>query len=946
MIEKYGFISVADTPVEELGGVLRELRHKETGARVAWLDRASDNKTFGIAFRTVPEDDTGVFHILEHSVLCGSRRYPVKEPFVELMKSSMKTFLNAMTFPDKTFYPVSSRNDKDFVNLMRIYLDAVFFPAIYEKPEIFYQEGWHYELRAGQAPCYKGVVFNEMKGALSSPDAIMRNALNRILFPDTCYRFVSGGDPAHIPELSYERFIAAHKRFYHPSNAYIFLDGSVDLELILKILSEEFLCRFTYREPEAQIAYQKPVAAGTHTCYYEVSPNEKLGKRARTAWAFGLGDYTDRLELTAMQALAQLLSGSNESPLKQQILSLELAENVNLGVMSGLQQNYVVLSADNFREDQGQQIKDKLLDILAQQIRDGLDRQHLKAILSNMEFQERERDYGYMPQGIGLGMNVLGSWLYGGEPAANLSVAPLFAQLHSLVDSGWYEQLLEKVFFSNPHTGQVLLLPSHTLGQEKVAREQMQLEKALEHSDRQAWLAQLEKLDAWQTSADTPEDISKLPRLALSDISPDPEDIPRVEKIIDGVTVLHHPLSTGGIGYWRLYFDISDLREDALAHIALLCQILGKLGTKQHSAMQLQKQRSMDVGNMDFWVTAHSCRNVPEVCRSFLCVSFSALEEKLPQAIKLVLEILTETDFTCTDPLKTMLQQAKTGMENMVVGSGHQIGMLRTLAGISAEGVVQECTGGYSYLQALKAMQVADLPEILENYCKKVFTTGRMLMSATGKLDERLIEDLIAGLAVTQRKPILCAAKPWGPRKEGVIIPADISFAVQTGPCLYNGHMQVAAQIASLAYLWNAVRVQGGAYGAGLSISDSGCGTFYSYRDPNSIRSLGQYQHTADFVRNFAASQPDLTGFIIGTIAGTEPVLLPGKQGAMSDAWYLKGISYEDRCRDRRNILSMTAADLAAVEGTLRSLCASSGICVVGSKAHVEACGLDQVYTL
>ncbi len=941
----HNFRVVNIRPLEELDCQIYELRYEKNGARLVWLDRNSENKTFGIGFRTIPSDDTGVFHILEHSVLCGSESYPVKEPFVDLLKGSMKTFLNAFTFPDKTFYPVSSRNDQDFANLMRVYLDAVFFPAIYTKPEIFRQEGWHYELRQGQPPSIKGVVFNEMKGALSSPDALMRNALNRAMFPDTCYRFVSGGDPAHIPELTYEQFLDAHRHFYHPSNAYIFLDGNVDLDGVLSLL-DACLGRFDHQEMDTAVPHQRPVQAGKSVGYFALSAGEKPDKKARVALGFGLGDYTSRREVMAMQVIGDLLCGSNQAPLKQALLSAGLAENVGFGVMNGIRQNYVVLSADNLEEGKLEQLKETAFDVLRRQVRDGMDHAHLRSILANLELQYRERDYGYMPQGLGLGMDVMGSWLYGGDPAQNLTMGPLFAELNSLVDEGWYEQLLKKTIFANDHTCEVLLLPSHTLAREKLEAENARLTKAGESWDEALLLAQQASLDAWQASTDSPEDVAKLPKLTLSDISEKPEDIPTQVDTVKGVTVLRHGLPTGGISYWNLYFDISDFTEEELSAASFLCVALGSLATEQYTAMQLQKQTNFYTGKLHFYLNCYSKHNAPETCKTYLSVSFSALEKNLPQAIDLVLEILNRTRFDSHKQLREVLAQCKTGMEQTVAGSGNAIGMKRVMAGVSAEGVVQECTGGYTYLQYLKQADVEALAATLEALCRRAVTAGRLTLSITGSQAHMPINSLLSGLAGGEEAAPHCALKPWGPRKEGIIIPANISFAAQGGLCPHSAHMQAAAQIASLAYLWNAVRVQGGAYGAGLSIADRGCGAFYSYRDPNAARSLEQFGATADFIRDLAASGQDLTGFIIGTIAGTEPVLLPGKLGGVADAWYFKDVTYESRCAFRKSLLTMTAADLAALEAPLRALCESTGVCVVGSEAHVESCNLDQIHTL
>ncbi len=942
------FRVTAISHIDELAADLVQMEHEKSGARLVWLDRASDNKTFGIAFRTTPEDDTGVFHILEHSVLCGSEKYPVKDPFVELMKSSMQTFLNAITFPDKTVYPVSSRNDKDFTNLMRVYLDAVFFPAIYTKPEIFYQEGWHYELRDGEPLSYKGVVFNEMKGALASPDDRMQEELERLLFPDTCYRYNSGGDPVHIPELTYEKFVATHKRFYHPSNSYIFLDGSVDLPTCLGILDQEYLSRFTRQEMHTEVATQKPVT-GHSTRYYAVAPSEPLEGKARVAWGYCLGDYTCRKERVAMQVLSELLCGSNQAPLKKQILTM--AGDGSLRVISEMKQSYVILSAEHLDEKNVPALKASIDDTLRHLIETGLDHDHLRAALANLELQARERDYHWIPQGIGLGMDMLESWLYGGDPGANLPMAPLFAELNALVDTGWYESLLETVLLRNDHTCQMLLLPSHSIGDEEKQAESERLraaEASWTPAQRAALAAQQANIDAWQASKDKPEDVAKLPRLELADISELPENIPTQVDAVHGVTVLRHDIPAGGIGYWNLYFDIRDLPEAALSQASLLCEVLGKLPTKHHSQQELNKKIRFTMGNLQFSVQSYSRDNAPEDCGVYLCAGFSALESKLQDAAALLVEILTETDFSQTGPIQELVQQTKMQMEQSVVDAGNRIGMYRVLAGISAEGVASECTSGFTYLQAVREMAAhpEGLGQTLQALAQRLLCTGRLTLSVTGGQKDAPAHILTDGLPAGEKAPQNCVLKPWGIKREGIVIPADISFAEQGGHIPYAGKSMVAGHVASLAYLWNAVRVQGGAYGVGMRPASSGVGVFYSYRDPNALRSLGCYRQTPDFMHSFVEAAPDITGFIIGTISATEPLLLPGGQGKAADGWYFRGTTYADRCTLRKEILSTTLADLAGLEADLRKFCDEGAICVVGARAQVEACDLDTVYVL
>lgn len=965
----HGFLVRSVRFLPELEAQLVEMEHVKSGARLVWLDRKEENKTFAIAFRTLPEDDTGVFHILEHSVLCGSDKYPVKEPFVELMKSSLQTFLNAFTFPDKTVYPVCSRNDKDFANLVRVYMDAVLHPAIYHKPEIFRQEGWHYELTEGQTePVYKGVVFNEMKGAYADKDTRTYFEIDRRLFPDTAYRFSSGGHPAHIPELTYEQFLDAHRRFYAPSNSYIYLDGQMDIQAVLAILDGEYLCDYTRRDDQPEFVLQRPVKSGLVRSRYEISPSEPAENKAQLAWGCVYGTYADREKVMAVEALADALSGGSEAPLKRRLVSQGLAQDVRvIGGLGGASLQYeAIISVTHMDENRADEVESAIREELERLVREGLDHQQLSATLANLEFQYRERDYGRMPQGLGIGLDVMSSWLYGGDPAAHLEVGPLFASLNRKLEEGWFEALLEQVFLKNDHFCRVLMLPSATLGDEERAEEAARLQAARAGwaaEDEAALLAQQAALDAWQTSADTPEALAAIPTLQISDIPAKPEDIPTEACRLGDVPLLRHALPTGGIGYVNLYFDAGDLTGEQLSLASLLCALLGELNTERYSGAQLQKLQRSLTGALSFKAEdPYGNIHRPEEWRMFLCASFSAVEAKLEKAAELVTEILTGTLFDDLKRIRELLRQCAIQAEQNVSEAGHICAITRISAGQWVGGAVSEHTRGVSYCQWLKGTEKAfeqrgaALAEELKALCAKLFTAGRLTISVTGAEDAAcaaLEKTLLAGLPRSERVELLCAARPWGVRREGIVIPSDVSYAALGGGLLapgvpYRGDLQVMSQAVSLAWLWNAVRVQGGAYGVGLTVGDNGSACYYSYRDPGAARSLGCYRQAADFLTQFAAGAPDLTGMITGTVAKSDPLLLPGKKGRAADGLYFKGVTYADRCLRREETLSATPEKLSAWAEALRALGERGGVCVIGSRQLVESCGgeLEQIITL
>ncbi|MGI6255970.1 MAG: insulinase family protein [Acutalibacter sp.] len=927
----FGFEEIRSIPLEELGGILHQYEHQKTGAQLCWLDRPEENKTFAITFRTIPQDDTGVFHILEHSVLCGSDKYPVKEPFVELLKNSLNTFLNAFTFPDKTMYPVCSRNQEDFQNLISVYLDAVFHPLIYSRPEIFRQEGWHYEVENGLS--YKGVVFNEMKGATASADALMDAECGRRMFPDTCYRHISGGDPAHIPDLTYEDFLAAHRKYYHPSNARIFLDGDLDLEPVLALL-DGVLAPYTRQESLPGIPFQQPVQGGRGVEVYELSASEPLEGRCRLGLAFGAGTFQDRETQVAVRALADVLCGDNQAPLKRSLLEKGLAKDVTLSLNDSVQQPWILLEARDLAEDRETEVRETLLQELRRLTREGLDHGRLEATLDNMEFQARQRDYGWMPQGLVLGFQVMDSWLYGGAPQANLEVGSLYETLRKKLDQGYFEQLLETLLLENPHTCQVLLKPSHTLGKEREAGEAQRLEQAASQwtaEERQRLLEEQKRIETWQQTPDTEETLSTLPRIRLDQIQREPKELPLETCRMEGLPVLVHRVAAGGIVHLNLYFALDDLSPEELPQVSFLAQVLTHVPTENHSLEDLQREIRSRMGSLSFSVEAYGTQGKPDQCRVFLTAQCSLLEQKQPEALELLVE--------------------------MAAQNGHNTAMSRVMARSISEGVVQEMVGGVSYLHWLRDLEqhfqekYPSLGAKLLSLAGTLFVRSRLTLSVTCE-DRGPAEGAAAQLAQLPQgsfvPPERCRFQPWERKREGVVIPGDVSYAAQGGvfPASGQGAAKVMSHVLSLEHLWNRVRVQGGAYGTGMVVRDSGFGGFYSYRDPTAARTIGCFGESAGYLRELAGQ--DMTGRIIGTVAESEPVLTARLIGRNADGLYWRGITQEDRCRRRREILETTGEDLVALADRLEAFENTASLCVVGSQSQIEQCGelLEEVCQL
>lgn len=959
----HGFTVTRVRELSELNAEMIELTHDKTGLEAIWLKRDEENKTFGIAFETLPWNDTGVFHILEHSVLCGSDKYRVKEPFVELLKNSMNTFLNAMTYPDKTVYPVCSRNNKDFVNLMRVYLDAVFHPLIYSKPEIFHQEGWHYEFDENGTPSYKGVVFNEMKGAFASADELMDNAMNVALFPDSPYRYVSGGDPAKIPDLSYEEFISSHKKFYSPSNAYIFLDGSIDIDEILGIIEKEYLKDYSKTERIAPPAMQQPVKAEEVEVKYELGEDEDPKNRTRMAWGNVIGSFDDRERLVAMQVLAEVLAGTNQAYLNKAILSKGLAEDVVVQIYDGILQPWIRLEAKNLEADNKAEVEEVIFSELSRLADEGFDHEQLEAVMTNLEFQLRERDYGYAPTGLIFGLSTLDTWLYGGDPAATLEVGDLFTNLKKKMAEGYFENLVREVLIDNPHSCKVVLTPSREAGEErrKLEADRLSAESAeWSDSDRERLLAEQKTLEDWQHSADSEEDLKSIPSLELSDISTEPEIIPTEELEISGIKILKHEVSSNGIVYYNLYFDADGLSEEEIPQLSFLCELLGEMKTSEHSEKELVTLTHLLCGALKFTIAAYEKSNQTTDCKVKLVASFSALKSKCADALKFVVELLTKTLFESENVALDLLKQLKTRMFQSIVMSGHRAAMTRVAAQLSAAGVIGECASGFTWYKWLRNNEAnwnwAELSGKLIALSKKIITKNGLTASFTGA-DDGIIADAAKYLA--EKLPStenschgVQAVSAWGKRLEGIVIPADICFAVVGENMIehgsvYGGEMSLAARIISLAYLWNVIRVQGGAYGTGMTIRPNSGLFCYSFRDPNAARSLESYKGAADFVKEFAQSGTDLTGFIIGAISDASPLLTPKIKGATADGFYWREISNEDRRKIREEIMSSTPETLTRLSESIRETIENAGVCVIAARNKLEECGeLDSIETL
>ena len=952
----HGFRVTRVRDMQEFDCKLIELVHEKTGAEVCWLDRADENKTFAVAFKTLPEDSTGVFHIIEHSVLCGSDKYPVKEPFVELLKSSVQTYLNAFTYPDKTVYPVSSRNDRDFLNLIDVYLDAVLHPLIYHKPEIFRQEGWRYE-GEGDNVCYQGVVFNEMKGSFASPETVMYNELQRELFPDNCYRHVSGGDPACIPDLTYEQFIASHKKYYHPSNARICLVGSIDADAVLQKI-DSFLGAYDMLEADFSIPMQKPIARVVKEVPFEIGEDESADERAIIAWATVLGRFDERERNYAGSVLADYLTGDNDAPLKRAVIDRGLAQDFSLSMEDGVQQTMFGWQAMNTDADKREALEQTVRETLERIVREGLDRQRLSACLHAFAFRMRDFESGWGPRSLTEALSMLDTWLYDGDPAEGLEVdAPLKA-LEEKLGTDYFERFIKDVFLDNTHTVTIVMVPSATLGAQKREAEAARVRRESERwtdADRERLSAEAEALRVFQQEPDSEEALKTIPMLKLSDLNDEPDKLIMEAGERNGVPVLNNIVSSN-TAMLRAYFAANDLKTDELPLLPVMTALLGSLATAKHERSELPLAIKNTIGRLDI-SPAVLPGDSPATCRLFLTASFACLKEQAVNSAALLDEILTETKWDDVALLKEILQQMAVGAKLSLPAEGHRYAMLRVAAQQTANGFVDEQIGGVSFIEWLNRMNEANeaakkaLLERMEALAKRIFTRERMTVATMEAVEDAAVDALIEGIPTGGTVPEPFAAfEPLPHGCEGVSIPAQVGFAVM-GSNLYRhgkqyaGSFPVLANILNYVYLWGEIRVQGGAYGCGFVARDHGDLMFYTYRDPQPARSIGVMKRTADFIRAFCSEQPDLTGYILSAVSAIDPLRNASAKMAAATVFHFRGITRQLIVDRYRQLIGTTSEDLLKLCDAVEDVAADETVCVVAGKDQLDACA-DTIQTI
>ena len=940
----HGFTVKSVTELPEVKGQLVRMTYEKNGADLAWLDRDDDNKTFAIVFRTIPEDDTGVAHILEHSVLCGSEKYPVKEPFVELLKSSFSTFLNAFTSSDWTAYPVCSRNNADFLNLMDVYLDAVFHPLSVKGPLPFRQEGWHYELKDGELT-RNGVVLSEMKGAFGNPERLAHHELYRLLFPDNCYGLVSGGDPASIHKLTFEQYKDFYRRHYHPSNARIFLDGRVDLPATLAKL-DSYLSVYPRTLVKTAVPLQKPVQT-EKAIAYEIGADDSAADKTLLLEGWVIGTFRDRETRLAFDVLSDVLAASNEDPLTKVLLEKGLCEDVRLGV-GGAEQLTATLLVKNAKDGKADEIRRIVRKTFERLAKDGLDHARLKAVLDRHEFNDREKDSGGFPRGLLFLEDALDQWLYGGDPAEAFRSDYLYKSLRAKVGEGWFEKFLVRTLVDNPHHVKLTMTASKTLAEERRTAEKAEL-AAIQAKwtpvEREQTLAECKALEAFQKKVDAPEDLAKLPVLSLKDI-PEKGPVPEsTATTVGGVRVIRAKTAANGIVYLELYFELAGSSAEDLSDAAILADMLEELPTAKRSVLELKNALDAGLGRFDSEVKAFAKPGDAQHAKAYLVVRVSALESKLDEIVRLVPEVLLETSFADMKLTGDLVKQRRRAIERGTMGiSGRIYAGRRAAASQSVRGMMEEQYAGLAHLRRVQDVDDSfgakgpAFCQRLAALAKRTFTRAAL----TACLSDNVATDWLERLFVKFPQGSAAACAPLAPlpaRREGFRTAGRIGSAAKASfPTAYSGSGRVAAKMLSLDYLWNEIRVRGGAYGGGFSMRPEGDARFLSWNDPNPARSLGVYDRSGDALRKMLKDEPSIDKYIISTVSDTEPYQTPSVETTRAAELVLSGRTPEDLQKLRREMLHTTKADLMRFAGTLDSLTNSTAVCVIGGAAQLEGC--------
>ena len=936
------------------------LKHKKSGARVLLMENDDENKVFTIGFRTPPSDSTGVPHIMEHSVLCGSKEFPVKDPFVELVKGSLNTFLNAMTYPDKTVYPVASCNDKDFQNLMHVYMDAVFYPNIYQNDKTFRQEGWSYKLDNPDGELtISGVVYNEMKGAFSSPEGVLDRVVLNSLFPDNAYSVESGGDPEVIPELTYERFLDFHRKYYHPSNSYIYLYGDMNMEEKLRWLDEKYLSDFENEPVDSEIHLQKPFTEMKEVVQeYSIASEESEEDNTYLSYNKVIGTTLDEKLYLAFEILDYALLSAPGAPLKKALLDAGVGKDISGSYDNGVYQPIFSVISKNANVEQKEEFVRVIEDTLKDIVKNGINKKALRAGINYHEFRFREADFGNYPRGLMYGLQLFDSWLYDEtKPFIHMQAIPTFEFLKEQVETGYFEELIQKYLLDNTHGSIVIIKPERgrTARMDKELADKLQAYKdSLSKEEIDALVKATKELEEYQEEESAPEDLAKIPVLGREDISREIAPIYNKELETSGVKLVHHEVETNGIGYTALLFDLSGIPEEKLPYISILQSVLGIINTKNYEYSELFNEINVHTGGIGTSLELYT--DVTKVKEKEFRATFEikgkALYPKMGVLFSMMREILMESDLGDEKRLKEILAMLKSRLQMSFLSSGHTTAALRSLSYTSPMAKFKDDTDGIGYYEVVKELEEnfeekkAELIANLRQIAQQIFRKDNLIISYTSSADglapmEEAFTKIADTLHTEEKEAEIPCEIHCVKRNEGFKTSSKVQYVARTGNFIdrgveYTGALQILKVILSYDYLWQNVRVKGGAYGCMSSFNRIGEGYLVSYRDPNLEKTMEIYEGDVDYLKNFNVDDRDMNKFIIGTISNIDRPMNPAAKGSRSMNLYMNHVSAEMIREERDQILDAQQSDIRALADVLQALLDAHELCVIGSEEKIE----------
>lgn len=938
------------------------LRHKKSGARIAILSNNDDNKVFYIGFRTPPEDETGVPHIIEHTTLCGSKKFPVKDPFIELAKGSLNTFLNAMTYPDKTVYPVASCNDQDFKNLMDVYLDAVFNPNITKYEEIFKQEGWHYELTGKDDELkINGVVYNEMKGAYSSPDEVLSSQIYRSLFPDNTYSKDSGGNPEYIPKLTYEAYLDFYHKYYHPSNSYIYLYGDMDVVERLEWLDKEYLSLYDYKKVNSEINKQPAFDEIKNVeAEYSITMDDSQENKTYLSYNRVVGDSLDEMLYQAFDVLDYALVSSPGAPVKQALIDAGIGDDVYGSYDAGILQPVFSFVAKNANASQADEFESIIENTLKEVVKTGINKEALLAGINSSEFKFREADFGQFPKGLLFGLNCLDSWLFDDmKPFIHLECLDTFAKLRRAVDTDYFEKLIQEYLLDNTHGSSVTVKPKRGLGNEReeaLAKELSDYKASLSDEEIDKLIEETEHLKKYQEEPSSDEDLRKLPMLTRADMKKEAMPFSNIEDTLSDVKVVRHDIESNGIDYISFLFDAGDFAQSELGYLGFFTNALGLVSTENYSYTDLANATNIYTGGISTGTASH-----PDIKdrNNFVFkfeVKLKVLEKNLDKALELMEQMLLSSDFTDTKRLGEIVAQIKARLQANLSSSGHLVAAMRSMSSFSRYALYQDELKGIAFYRSICRIEkeLFESPESVSDklaaIAKKLFARNRMLISFTGNSEaygnaKPSLEKVIAGfdkMSVIGNQ----AEVHFNTAKEAFIDASQIQYVAKTGDFIcegyeYTGALRLLRIILSYDYLWINVRVKGGAYGCMNTFLRSGESYFVSYRDPNLSDTLDVYDRIPEYIKSFSPDERDMTKYIIGTFSALDTPMNPEAKGSRSLSAYLEGITYEQIQKERNEILNAQPEDIRRLADLVEAVLKKDSICVIGNENMIkESAGL------